>query len=100
MPEAQCGTFVGKLVKDYGEAIVVEAVRSAVVQRPADAATWLVGACKAAKGRAGGAGKPGQLTGDQQVAASLAKAQRVAAAMAPLNGVPRPAAPSTELIDG
>lgn len=100
MPEAQCGTFVGKLVKDYGEAIVVEAVRSAVVQRPADAATWLVGACKAAKGRAGGAGKPGQLTGDQQVAASLAKAQRVAAAMAPINGAPRPAAPSTELIDG
>ena len=100
MPEAQCGTFVGKLVKDYGEAIVVEAVRSAVVQRPADAATWLVGACKAAKGRSGGAGKPGQLTGDQQVAASLAKAQRVAAAMAPLNGAPRPAAPTTELIDG
>jgi hypothetical protein len=95
MPEAQCGTFVGKLVKDYGEAIVVEAVRSAVVQRPADAATWLVGACKAAKG---GAGKPGQLTGDQQVAASLAKAQRVAA-MGPLNGAPRPAAPPTELID-
>ena len=97
MPEAQCGTFVGKLVKDYGEAVVVEAVRSAVVQRPADAATWLVGACKAAKGRAG---KPSQLTGDQQVAASLAKAQRIAAAMAPLNGAPRPAAPSVELIDG
>jgi hypothetical protein len=100
MPEAQCGTFVGKLVKDYGEAIVIEAVRSAVVQRPADAATWLVGACKAAKGRAGGAGKPGQLTGDQQVAASLAKAQRVAAAMAPKNGAPQPAATPTELIDG
>lgn len=100
MPEAQCGSFVGKLVKDYGEAIVVEAVRSAVVQRPADAATWLVGACKAAKGRASGSGKPGQLTGDQQVAASLAKAQRVAASMAPINGAPRPAAPSTELIDG
>ena len=100
MPEAQCGTFVGKLVKDYGEAIVVEAVRSAVVQRPADAATWLVGACKAAKVRAGGVGKPGQLTGDQQVAASLAKAQRVAAAMAPKNGEQRPAANPTELIDG
>ena len=36
--------------------IVVEAVRSAVVQRPADVAEWLVKACKARKGVGGGRG--------------------------------------------
>ena len=53
MPKAQCGSFVGKLVKDYGEEIVVEAVRTTVVSRPADAATFLVGVCKSAKKPAG-----------------------------------------------
>ena len=47
MPGKQCGSFVGKLVKDYGEDVVVDAVRTAVVQRPVDAAEFLVGACKA-----------------------------------------------------
>ena len=47
MKPAQCGSFVGKLVKDYGDEVVVEAVRSAVLTRPADAAEFLVGACKA-----------------------------------------------------
>jgi uncharacterized protein YdaU (DUF1376 family) len=51
MPKAQCGSFVGKLVKDYGDAIVVEAVRATVVERPADAAEFLVGACKNAAGK-------------------------------------------------
>jgi hypothetical protein len=50
MPKMQCGTFVGKLVADYGEAIVVDAVRSAVVQRPADAASYLKATCKRMKG--------------------------------------------------
>lgn len=57
MPAKQCGSFVGKLVKDHGEAIVVEAVRTAVVTRPADAATFLVGACKHVAGGAKPAGK-------------------------------------------
>jgi hypothetical protein len=56
MPEAQCGTFVGRLCKDYGDEIVIDAVRAAVVQRPADPATWLVGACKERKAQAGGKG--------------------------------------------
>jgi hypothetical protein len=51
MPKAQCGSFVGKLVKDYGDAIVVEAVRTTVVERPADAAQFLVGVCKNAAGK-------------------------------------------------
>lgn len=53
MPPRQCGTFVGKLVKDYGDEIVVEAVRSTVVARPADPAEYLKACCMhAAKQRA------------------------------------------------
>lgn len=50
MPLPQCGSFVGKLVKDYGDAVVVEVVRSAVVQRPADVAEWMVAACRRSAG--------------------------------------------------
>lgn len=46
MPAKQCGTFVGKLVKDYDADTVIEAVRSAVVERPADAAAYLRATCK------------------------------------------------------
>ncbi|MFJ3048575.1 hypothetical protein ACIPEN_22300 [Herbaspirillum chlorophenolicum] len=53
MPAAQCGTFVGKLVKDYGNEIVVDAVRAAVVERPADAASFLKAACMARKKEGG-----------------------------------------------
>lgn len=53
MPAAQCGTFVGKLVKDYGNEIVIEAVRAAVVERPADAASFLKAACMARKKEGG-----------------------------------------------
>jgi hypothetical protein len=51
MPPAQCGSFVGKLVKDYGEAIVVEAVRTTCVARPADAAEYLKATCMRAAGQ-------------------------------------------------
>jgi uncharacterized protein YdaU (DUF1376 family) len=51
MPKAQCGSFVGKLVKDYGDGIVIDAVRAAVVQRPADAAQYLVATCQTAIGQ-------------------------------------------------
>lgn len=50
MPRAQCGTFVGRLVKDYGDQVVVEAVRAAVVTQPADAAEYLKATCMRAKG--------------------------------------------------
>lgn len=46
LPPAQCGSFIGKLVKDYGGDVVVEAVRAAVVERPANAQEFLVGACR------------------------------------------------------
>ncbi len=50
MPRAQCGSFVGKLVKDYGDAVVVEAVRAAVVARPADPVAYLKATCQGATG--------------------------------------------------
>lgn len=50
MPGTQCGSFVGKLVKDYGDDIVVEAVRSAVIERPADPASFLKACCQRRKG--------------------------------------------------
>jgi hypothetical protein len=46
MPAKQCGTFVGKLVKDFGDEVVVDAVRTAVVERPADAASFLKATCQ------------------------------------------------------
>lgn len=48
---AQCGSFVGKLVKDYGEQIVVEAVRSAVVTQPVDPMEYLKAICMRSTGQ-------------------------------------------------
>lgn len=51
LPKAQCGSFVGKLVKDYGEAVVVEAVRSTVTAQPADPVEYLKACCQRAAGQ-------------------------------------------------
>lgn len=48
----QARTLIGKLGKDYGTDVVLEAVRSAVVTQPADARSWLVTACKGGAKRA------------------------------------------------
>ena len=53
MPEKQCGSFVGKLVKDYGDETVVDAVRAAVLAQPADPAEWLKAACMRTAGQRG-----------------------------------------------
>ncbi|MGO4151397.1 hypothetical protein AB4061_00175 [Cupriavidus sp. YAF13] len=50
MPKAQCGSFIGKLCKDYGDAIVLEAVRAAAVTQPADVAEYLKATCQRLKG--------------------------------------------------
>jgi len=50
MPEAQCGSFVGKLCKDYDDAIVIDAVRETVVHQPADPASFLKSACQRLSG--------------------------------------------------
>lgn len=51
VPKAQCGSFVGKLVKDYGDDVVVEAVRQTVLDNPADPREYLKALCMRAKGR-------------------------------------------------
>jgi hypothetical protein len=51
MPKAQCGSFVGKLVKDYGDTVVVDAVRAAVVARPVDPAEYLKATCQRMAGQ-------------------------------------------------
>lgn len=51
MPKSQCGSFVGKLVKDYGDLIVVDAVRSAVLARPADPVEYLKATCMRSVGK-------------------------------------------------
>jgi hypothetical protein len=75
MAKGQCGTFVGKLVKDYGDAVVIDVLQAAVVERPADVASWLLAACKArARPR-----KPSAIAGDELLAESAQKAARIAA---------------------
>lgn len=51
LPKAQCGSFVGRLVKDYGDAVVIDAVRAAVVARPADPMEYLKATCMRAVGQ-------------------------------------------------
>lgn len=58
MPEAQCGSFVGKLCKDYDDALVIDAVREAVVHQPADPASFLKSTCQRLAGQ-----RPSKSTG-------------------------------------
>lgn len=53
-PAKQCGSIVGKLVKDYGDTVVIEAVRAAVVARPADPIEYLKATCMHAVGQRSG----------------------------------------------
>jgi hypothetical protein len=46
MPKAQTGSFVGKLVTDYGAETVLDVLECAVLQRPAEPDAWIVAACK------------------------------------------------------
>jgi uncharacterized protein YdaU (DUF1376 family) len=50
LPEAQCGSFVGALVKQYGDAVVIEAVRATVLATPVDAKEYLKATCMRKKG--------------------------------------------------
>ncbi len=51
IPAKQCGSFVGKLIKDYGDAVVIAAVRAAVVARPADPVQYLKAVCMRSVGQ-------------------------------------------------
>lgn len=73
MPKTQCGTFVGKLCKDYGDPIVIEAVRTTCVERPADPASYLTALCQKAFGQRAQPNKQTALEDrNQQVAAAWA----------------------------
>jgi flagellar basal body rod protein FlgB len=61
MPAKQCGTAVGKLCKDFGSEVVVEAVRSAVVARPVDPMAYLKAACQRAAGQRAPPNKQAQI---------------------------------------
>lgn len=47
------GTFLGKLCKDYGQMLVLEAVRDCVRMTPAEAKAWLVARCQERRAQAG-----------------------------------------------
>lgn len=46
MPDAQCRSFVGKLVKEHGNDVVSQAVRAAVAAQPQEAREYLIAACR------------------------------------------------------
>lgn len=77
LPKEQCGSFVGKLVKDYDSQTVVDAVRAAVVERPADPVSYLKAACQRMKGERKTPNKQEALE-----ASNRAVAERVAAEIA------------------
>ncbi len=59
VPKDQCGTFLGALVAQYGALLVVDAVRSAVKEIPADPREYLKATCMRLKGERGADhGKP------------------------------------------
>lgn len=51
MPKAQCGSFITKLAKDYGQEVALDAVRSAVQAQPLEATEYLVATCQTLKGQ-------------------------------------------------
>lgn len=74
MAMAQTGTFLGRLARDYGEVVFLEALERAVVQRPADATGWIKATCQTLVGeRQATGGKQTQLeNGNKAVAARWA----------------------------
>lgn len=45
MPARQCGSFVGRLAREHGRDVAMEAVRVAVLERPADPIGYLQATC-------------------------------------------------------
>lgn len=73
MQAEQCGSFVGKLVKDYGDAVVIDAVRIAVVEQPADPASFLKATCQRIAGERKSGNRQETLESkNREIAASLA----------------------------
>jgi len=74
MAEDQCGSFIGGLVKTYGSEVVVNAVRTAVVERPVQAEEYLIGVCKQRAARPAPGGRR-TLTSDERARANAESTQ-------------------------
>lgn len=82
MPKAQTGSFITKLAQDYGQDVALEAVRSAVSNRPLEAAAYLKATCQRLKGeRKDPVTVPSTDTGAEQFKAAME--ERAAAATRP-----------------
>lgn len=82
MPKAQTGSFITKLAQDYGQDAALEAVRSAVSNRPLEAAAYLKATCQRLKGeRKDPLTVPSTDTGAQKFAAEMS--ERAATATKP-----------------
>ena len=46
MARERAGSFLGKLVKDYGQKLVLDAVRDCAAAAPAKPSEWLVARCQ------------------------------------------------------
>jgi hypothetical protein len=74
MPKVQCGSFVGKLCKDFGDEVVIEAVRETCVKQPVDPAEYLKASCMRIKGKRPSTNRQEQLENrNQQVAQDWAQ---------------------------
>lgn len=51
VPAAQCGSFIGGLVKEFTAEVVIDVVRAAVVEVPADPRGWMRASCQTRVGQ-------------------------------------------------
>jgi len=58
MPKAQCGSFITKLAKDYGQEVALDAVRASVQAQPLEATEYLIATCQRLKGERKDTGPP------------------------------------------
>ena len=58
MPKAQCGSFITKLTKDYGQEVALDAVRASVQAQPLEATEYLIATCQRLKGERKDTGPP------------------------------------------
>ena len=54
MPKKQTGTFIGRLVRDFGEDAALDVMEQAVVDRPANPDSWMTAMCQRVTGRRAG----------------------------------------------
>ena len=53
MSRDNAGSYLGKLVKEYGQVLVLQAVRDCAATTPAEASGWLTARCQERRGTGG-----------------------------------------------